>query len=358
MIVIGLLLITSAGILLWSNSSTTPGRMSAEQSPSAENVEQEPGTSGQYSIDPPVSSAGLQIFLIRGKDALDKHYTTLSTALKNDLVKVEETGTVGQLQIDNNSDEYVFIHSGDIVKGGKQDRTLAFDVIVPPKAKNVDIMSFCVEQGRWNARSGESVHEFEIAEKMLSSKELKLAAKYEKDQSKVWQKVHDIQDSLNLNMNRSYGVVSDVRKNASSSSLQLALENEELEKLKEELEGTFRHVLDTNSNALGCAYAINGEIMSVDIYNNKRLFEEIWEKLLDAMITETISLKVVENYEPATTADVSAFMAAVEDEGPDDKKKLNVATELHTAENDSGHVKFSTMDLAEKDWVHRNYMKK
>ena len=49
---------------------------------------------------------------------------TLDEALGNGSVKVVETGEVNELKIENTGGEPVFIQSGDIVKGGRQDRTL------------------------------------------------------------------------------------------------------------------------------------------------------------------------------------------------------------------------------------------
>jgi hypothetical protein len=64
---------------------------------------------------------------------------------------------VNELIVENLSDEEVYIQSGDIVKGGRQDRTLGYDLIVPKKSGKVKITSFCVEHGRWSARGREAV---------------------------------------------------------------------------------------------------------------------------------------------------------------------------------------------------------
>ena len=87
----------------------------------------------------PVSYENLVIYYITGSSALDsKDYVTLENAMEKKMVKLYETGTVSELQIDNLSDEYIYINSGDIVRGGKQDRTIRYDVILPPKSKSTD----------------------------------------------------------------------------------------------------------------------------------------------------------------------------------------------------------------------------
>ncbi len=76
------------------------------------------------------------------------------------LVRVDETRNVSELKIENLSgDLHVFIQAGDIVKGGQQDRTLITDLVLPPKSPQ-PIGSFCVEQGRWSRRVGESAAAF------------------------------------------------------------------------------------------------------------------------------------------------------------------------------------------------------
>ena len=70
--------------------------------------------------------------------------------MKDKILIVKETGTVNQLTVENSSaTETVFIQAGDIVKGGKQDRVLTVDMILPPKSGAIPISSFCVEQNRW-----------------------------------------------------------------------------------------------------------------------------------------------------------------------------------------------------------------
>ena len=41
----------------------------------------------------------------------------------------------------------MFIQSGDIVKGGKQDRILSVSIMIPPLSGRILIEAFCVESG-------------------------------------------------------------------------------------------------------------------------------------------------------------------------------------------------------------------
>ena len=101
----------------------------------------------------PYAHENLTVFLLRGKatKAANKKYLTLAQALKEKKVKVHETGDVNTLAIENLSSEEVYVQAGDIVKGGRQDRTLGTDLILPRKSGKVPIAAFCVESGRWTS---------------------------------------------------------------------------------------------------------------------------------------------------------------------------------------------------------------
>ena len=307
-------------------------------------------------IDKPITVQNLSLFILTGKENISgKSYTTLSEAMSEKQVVVNETGSVNQLSIDNNGDDFVFIHSGDIVKGGKQDRTISYDVIIPPKTKNVQLESFCVEQGRWQQREGEEVVAFSANSKMLSSRDLKLAAKHENNQGRVWSKVSEQKAYLNEKLSSRNGYEVDVADNESATSLQLALESKELKKAKEELNEELKDLINT-PNALGYAYAINGEIYGVEVYNNTQLFTDLWDKVLESIIVEAISKEGEDVLAKKTEKEVLNYMKAIASTEKNSEKKLNSITNFKTGENKDGGIVFATEDLNKKDWIHRSYM--
>jgi len=314
---------------------------------------------GPYVLNEIASPENLQVFAIIGEDEIKKEYITLDKALKEKKVEVKETSNVNELSIDNNSDEAVFIHSGDIVKGGKQDRTVANDVIIPPRTKNVPLASFCVEQGRWRPREGERSDKFEGNSKMLSSKKLKLAAKYNNNQQKVWSEVSKEQRKLNSKLSKRTGNSVDVTQNQSATSLQLALESDELKKEKKELYESVLGGLNEKENVIGYAYAINGEVYGVDMYNNKKLFQDLASKITEAIVTEAIAESNDSIPAKVKIEDVKKFIEQSKlVEGSDKTKKINEATELTIRESKDGHLTFSSIDKDQKKWVHKNYIKK
>ena len=91
-------------------------------------------------VSGPYAHENLVVFLIHGKDQITgKMPLTLQDALQQKKVRVHETRDVNHLAIENVSLDEVYVQAGDIVKGGQQDRTLAFDLIVPPKSGRIPI---------------------------------------------------------------------------------------------------------------------------------------------------------------------------------------------------------------------------
>ena len=128
-----------------------------------------------YRISAPYSHKNLTIFLIHGKNETNKsNIITLPEALERKIFRVYETSDVNELMVENISTEFdVFIQSGDIVKGGKQDRVLAISIIIPARSGRVSIEAFCVESGRWQKRKNEDASQFSSSSERIVSKELK-----------------------------------------------------------------------------------------------------------------------------------------------------------------------------------------
>src|SRR5687768_15014551 len=131
-----------------------------------------------YRISAPYSHKNLTIFLIHGKNETSKtNILTLQEAMERRILRVYETSDVNELAVENLSKQFdVFIQSGDIVKGGKQDRVLAVSIIIPARSGRIKIDAFCVESGRWEKRGSEDTSQFSSSNDRIVSKELKLAA--------------------------------------------------------------------------------------------------------------------------------------------------------------------------------------
>jgi hypothetical protein len=329
-------------------------------------------------ISGPIVHENLAVYFIHGKSAPGKVPLTLEEAMASGVVNVRETSNVNQLEIENLGDDEVFVQSGDIVKGGKQDRTLMVSLLLPPRSGTIPIASFCVEEGRWTARGREDGKNFSTASATVPSRELKLAMKAPMPaanadpsrqrasggvgeaaetgmrQQQVWESVRATQGKLTGSLG------AQVRSVQSASSLQLALENEKLMDAQKGYVKALKAAGESEDDIVGFAFAVNGEINSADVYPSNGLFRKMWSKLLTAGVIEAIGHKNEPAVAPPAAQTVQAFLAAAES-GKSNEKALNAGARLETREAQNAFL-FETARVsspsAPVSWVHRNYLAK
>jgi hypothetical protein len=315
----------------------------------------EPIKVGNFTLTGPFVHDNLAVFLIHGADRLkDRTYLTLQEALEQKAVIVHETGNVNQLTIENvSSDKQVYIQSGDIVKGGRQDRLIAIDFIVPPHSGAMPLEAFCVEHGRWTARGAEPAAYFAASSDQAAGKELKLAAKQRMDQGEVWQQVAANQQKLTDNAG------GDVRSAQSASSFQLSLESKPVEERTAAYIKALEPLIGGKDDVIGYAFAINGKVNSADIYANHALFVKLWPKLLKSSAVEAVA----ELQKDGSTAEAKAsdVQRCIDDAGKGKKSEKDVTprVQLVTKETDE-NVVFEThdRDASAAAPVHENYVNK
>lgn len=313
---------------------------------------QKPPAKDEYRLEGPFTQGNLTVFLIHGKDRIKgQTFITLQEALVQKKVIVRETREVNELSIENISNEEVFVQSGDIVKGGQQDRMLVVDLILPPRSGKIPIAAFCVENGRWSRRGNEEVTTFNSSANVVASREVKLAAKSRGSQGEVWREVAAAQDKLSAN------VGGNVKNQASPTSLQLALENKEVQKTAENYVDALSGIVNGKPDVIGYVFAINGKINSADIYASSVLFKKLWPKLLQASAIEAIAeLRRGEKFAAPPADAVRGFLD--DSKGTEKQKDVSPRVQMMTRES-SGSVFFETRDKAKSDvWVHRNVIKK
>ena len=311
-------------------------------------------SAGTYRVTGPYAYQNLAVFLIHGPDRLPgQNILTLAEALKQRKVVVYETREVNTLAIENVSDEEVFVQSGDIVKGGQQDRMLGVDMIVPPRSGRIPVDAFCVEHGRWTKRGAESSGRFDSSTERAATKDLKVAANRARSQTEVWNEVARAQDKLSAN------VGTRVNSGVSESSFQLALENQQVQETAANYLKALQHVAADERDVVGYAFAINGEINSADVYASSTLFHKLWPSLLKASAIEAISeLQRGRKFTQVDAAEVRDFLARADQGHTAEERNVSARIQLVTRETET-HLLFETQDRANKQmWLHRSYIKK
>ena len=306
-----------------------------------------------YRLEGPFTQGNLSVFLIHGKDKIKgETFITLQEALVQKKVIVRETREVNELSIENISDQEVYVQSGDIVKGGNQDRMMAVDLILPRHSGRIPIAAFCVENGRWSQRGSEAANVFSSSANAVASRDVKLAAKAKGSQGDVWKEVSVAQEKLSSN------VGTQVNGAASPTSFQLALENKEVQTSADTYMKALEPLLNNRPDVIGYVFAINGKINSADVYASSALFRKLWPKLLMASAIEAVAeLRRGERFDAPRAAEVQGFLDETP-KGSDKEKDVSSRVQLVTREDDQ-KVSFETRDRAKSDtWVHRNYIKK
>lgn len=172
------------------------------------------GTSSGYRVLKPIESGDLTLFpVVRddGRALPADQFLTLDEGLKSGEVEVTEAGKVrglvrsrggdfplrstgdqvNTLVLVNNSKRPLLLLAGEIVTGGKQDRIIAKDRIVPVGAAPIDLSVFCIEHGRWTESSAKFGSAGKaVSEGFMVQPAVRQQAMVAKDQQQVWDSVH------------------------------------------------------------------------------------------------------------------------------------------------------------------------
>jgi hypothetical protein len=171
---------------------------------------------------------------------------------------------VNTLQVINESEQYLFISAGEIIKGGKQNRVVSRDVIIPPGEASGALDVFCVEQGRWIAYE-ESGTSFASAKELVAQNSLKKTILSDAGQTAVWEKVSELnaaQDAATETDNYLAGLEEGIDSEAAAAYVSFLLP-----KL-------------SDGRTAGIIAAVNGEIQGADLFFDPLLCAAHGEKII------------------------------------------------------------------------------
>lgn len=319
------------------------------------------GSSGQTpdksKLSGPYQHENLTVFLVHRSDVASTNrpgqikYLTLRSAIQQDKVKVYETGQVNGVAIENTSLDTVFIQRGEIVKGGRQDRMISKDFILPAKSGRVPIDVYCVEQNRWRPRGNESASTFSESTE-LAAVRFDLMSMW--GQTSVWDLVSKIQGGLSSRVRneRVSGLAAAVAPPVSPSSLALTQASPPVEQATAAYRTSLSGIIRDKPGVVGYVFAVNGELRSADVYSSPSLFAEMWPKLLKSSIID--SVRVAPQHKPVSVSQATAFLHSA-DAGKETVTGVDRRTRLAVREAEKS-VLLESRDGA--DWVHRAVLKK
>ena len=193
--------------------------------------------------------------------------TTLDEARAAGTLVIAELdrATVPEVTVDNPGKTHVLLLAGEILVGGKQNRVLREDILLPPGSGPRAIGVYCVEQGRWN----EGRRDFE-SKSSFAQPGLRREVYDKADQARVWSEV-----------------ARSTRAAAAPSPTGSYQQVYEQPAVKEHLAKT-EHALDATvpRGALGAAAFVESTLSGLDLFRDSGVFARQWRKLLRAHAVE------------------------------------------------------------------------
>lgn len=308
---------------------------------------------GDYRISGPSSHENLSVFIVTGTEAWPGiTLCTLQVALSIGKAVVHETGDVNRIVTENLMEEAaVFIQSGDIVKGGRQDRTFRFDCVVEPRSK-VEMQAYCVERRRWHRRGREDETTFSASNASVPTAAMKTTIIRGLAQADVWSHIGETQDRLGETIGTRACSAE------SPSSYQLTTENGNV---REALGGYLRALggLGEVEHAVGAVLAINGTINRADLYVVAPLFRDLWPKILEGAAVEAVARRLeLDRAAHDRAPEVEVVRSYLEDSRGGESSQHDVAPNVRITTIVNGPTTFcETRSLKPRDtWVHHGYV--
>src|SRR6476646_6577951 len=291
-----------------------------------------PATVSDYKILDPITHGYLTIFPVVSAKVHDtSDFITLDEGIRSGDVVVTEVGNlhstmqrrrpyqprpyrgaeVNRLVLVNNSKHPLILLAGEVVTGGKQDRVVGKDRIVPAESDPVDLSVFCVEHGRWI----ETSTKFDTHASVMLQPSVRMKAMADQDQQKVWDEVGRSRTAMAAalasqaspsatpapgqtteTVTVTGASSADVIALNGTSSYAKARENKavhaQVESITEPMRKSYESVIKQlrNQNAVGVVVAVKGRIVWADMFASSALLAKYWPKLLDSYATEALTM--------------------------------------------------------------------
>jgi hypothetical protein len=281
---------------------------------------------GEWRVLAPVSYKNLTIFPVRGADRPGSDaYITLDEGTKSGTVVITERSgggqaaayvpprpqpanrlpqpanrtprqqtvgyssgaSVNELALVNRSGKKLILLAGEVIVGGKQDRIVQEDLVIPPVSVPVALNVFCVEHGRWTARNAshssggtagpraaapETAARFDSLGAVAHPK-LRAAAQDKKVQGEVWKEVSE--NNAKLGTANGTDTYQEVYKSGRVGA-----------QMEDYLRVLEREVLQPG--VVGVVVARNGKAVWADVFASHRLFASYWPKLLKSYVVDAL----------------------------------------------------------------------
>jgi ARG/rhodanese/phosphatase superfamily protein len=282
------------------------------------------GVQSNYRVLSPISHGNLTIFPVAASTTHDtSEFITLDEGIRSGEVVVTEAGQLGglirgphrriptstgpqvnSLVLVNNSKHPLILLAGEIVTGGKQDRVVAKDRVIPAESDPVDLGVFCVEPGRWTE---ESDH-FSSMKSQMAQPSVRSKAMVAKDQRQVWDSVGTANAGVAgaiiggpMPRQSSYAKTFDDEKVRQAIAEQAAPLEQSYSSLMKQLR---------DQHAVGVVVAVGGRLIWADLFASTPLLNKYWPKLVRSYAAEALTSHT--SATPVSLADAQQFLDRTE----------------------------------------------
>jgi hypothetical protein len=263
-----------------------------------------PDSQPLYKVMPPILRGNLAIFPVAASQSFDAaQLMTLDEGVRSGQVIVTEAGDerglvrpgqamprrqegaeVNRLVLYNNSSHALLLLAGEIVIGGKQDRVIGSDRIVPANTGPIDLGVFCVEPGRWVPSSAK----FGSMGAQMAQPSVRTPAMAEHNQNQVWANVRASNAKMAGNLSSA-----DAASIASTSSYAKVFDSAPVVKIEATYGGqdTEQAILRElrSKGAVGVVVAVNGQTLWADVFASSELLSKYWPKLMRSYVAEAMT---------------------------------------------------------------------
>jgi sulfur carrier protein ThiS len=247
---------------------------------------------------------------VAGRSFDTGEFLTLDEGLRSGEVIVTESGSVqplmrrrrtplqrdgaqvNQLVLVNNSKRPLILLAGEIVTGGKQDRVIGKDRIIPAESDPIDLGVFCVEPGRWvgsSDRFGVVGAAGAPVPAPMAAPNVRAKAMADKDQQQVWSEVAKNRTAMAETV-----AVEAAPAISGTSSYARVMQNDDVKQrvdsVAEPIQRNYQSLIQQlrDQNAVGVVVAVNGQIVWADIFASTNLLEKYWPKLVRSYAAEAV----------------------------------------------------------------------
>ena len=286
--------------------------------------------SPNYKVLNPISHGNLTIFPVVTSITHDTSgFITLDEGIRTGEVVVTEAGRTGglirgpqhripvsgprvnTLVLVNNSKRPLILLAGEIVTGGKQDRIVGKDRVIPAESDPVDLGVFCVEPGRWT----ETSVQFSTMKSQMAQPSVRSKAMVAQDQQQVWNSVGEANGAV-LGAIAGGSSASTGPAPALHSSYAKTFDDERVRKaiadqaapVEQSYSSSIHQLRD--QHAVGVVVAVGGKLIWADLFASTALLEKYWPKLVRSYAAEAITTE--HTTKSVTVADAQQFLDRTE----------------------------------------------